>query len=160
MKILVVRSVNGIDDNRFSAFLAYLKQENISVVIWQEKRGITNKEVNEMGIDLVITFDLCGFNHSTLTDGIAYNLLDCKQIHFLKNRNLSNEMYLSKPLSISMFFFCFDFEYYNYLIKKCPDIPFLEVINMVAEEDELESYAKSLYAVIEKVADACGMIIR
>ncbi len=86
-------------------------------------------DIKKRRLDLLLTVDLAGFDRCTLTDNIAFNLLDCKQIHFLFNRDLSNEQYLEKMLSIAMFFYCTDEEYKNYLVKRYPHIPWLKCLN-------------------------------
>lgn len=114
-------------------FLKKLKDRYVTVDIWPDNQRITNTDIKECQTDLLITFDLQGFQYCTLTDGIAYNLLDCKQVHFLLGRDLENEKYLAKQLSIAMFFFCANQDYYEYLLEKYPEIPYLEKIG--GEED-------------------------
>lgn len=102
---------------------------NFTVEIWDSnKPQITCADIKKSEADLFVCFDLAGFEQSTLTDGIAYNLLDCKQIHILLEKELTNEKYLAKQLSISMFFYCADAEYFRYLQEKYPDIPYLKAI--------------------------------
>lgn len=55
---------------------------------------------------LIITFDLVGFEQTTLMDGILYNLVSSKFLNFMLRKNLANEKFLSRQLSISMFFYC------------------------------------------------------
>ena len=57
--------------------------------------------------DLLISYNLAGFEMGTLTDSVLYNLLDCRQFHFIKKDNLPNEIYLDKLLSINLFIFRF-----------------------------------------------------
>lgn len=75
--------------------------------------------------DLLITCNLSGFEMLTRRKGVLYNLLDCKSLHLLTERNLKNEHMLAKQLSIAMFFYCQDKEYYGYLKHTYQDIPFL-----------------------------------
>lgn len=56
-------------------------------------------------IDLLVSYNLAGFEQSTLTDGLAYNLVDCRQLHILEKKNLPNSKLLEKEKSINMFFF-------------------------------------------------------
>lgn len=123
-------------------------QKEIVIDIISENQVISNRKV--LDADLLITFNLAGFEHSTLTNGISYNLLKGKQIHFLMNRELINEKYLEKQLSISMFFFCLDDLYCRYLQEKYPDIPFLQSL-------ELSVGADSLCAAVFMVIDMCKL---
>lgn len=113
---------------------------------------LTNAEVVKAQPDLFVNFDLAGFEQSTLTDGIAYNLLNCKQIHILLNQRLPNEKCLHKPLSIAMFFYCAGREYYKYLLKQYPELPFLQEISGWKEED-------TEAAVMENAEVLCTMIL-
>ena len=86
--------------------------------------------------DLLVTFNLSGFEQQTLTGGIFYNLLDCKQIHILLEEHLPCEEKLSLPLSISMFFFCKGQAYYEYLLNTYPDIPYMGKIDEWDDEGD------------------------
>ena len=111
-------------------------------------------------VDLLLTFEMLGFERSTLAGGIFYNLLPCKQIHILTRDNLPNEKYLEKQLSISMFFYCTDSQYYQYLLEKYPDIPYLkEVKGWKSSDDEksAETNANILSEIIEEVMQICHM---
>lgn len=56
--------------------------------------------------DLLVTFDLEGFEQRTQTGNLFYNLLSCKMIHFLFGNQIRYRDYLSGKLSLAMFFFC------------------------------------------------------
>lgn len=110
--------------------------------------------------DLLLTFDLTGFDRSTLAGGIAYNLLPCKQIHIITKEHLPNEKYLSKQLSISMFFYCVGLEVYNHLSEKYPDMPYLKVVEGWIKEDEdmiAQKNADALCEIILEVMHICHM---
>lgn len=128
---------------------------NINIEIREEGQEIDLNELKK--VDLLITFDLAGFERSTLANGISYNLLNCKQIHFLLNKNLSNESYLSKQLSLSMFFFCSDNDYYHYLIDTYPDIPYLEPIMSQEKADLGGINVDVLWLSIYKVIKICKL---
>lgn len=132
---------------------------NFTVEIWDSnKPQITCADIKKSEADLFVCFDLAGFEQSTLTDGIAYNLLDCKQIHILLEKELTNEKYLAKQLSISMFFYCADAEYCQYLREKYPDIPYLKAIEgWKEEENRAEENAEILYGVIREIMRNCRM---
>ena len=140
--------------------------DNISELL---KSGIDNASfeesysgylVQEGMEDLLLTFNLSGFHQTTLTDNISYNLLPCKQIHIITKDNLPNERYLDKQLSISMFFYCTESKYYQYLLEKYPDIPYLkEVKGWKSSDDEksAETNANILSEIIEEVMQICHM---
>lgn len=103
--------------------------------------------------DLLVTFNLSGFEQQTLTGGISYNLLNCKQIHILLDKGLSYEEKLVLPLSISMFFFCRGQDYYEYLQNTYPEIPFLQKM------DEWDNEGNALADIIENVAKLCHLVM-
>lgn len=115
-------------------------------------------KVKELSPDVLITVDLEGFEQSTLTDNISYNLLDCKQIHFILNRNLPNERYLKKPLSMAMFFYCTDDEYGKYLLEKYPDIPYLKAMDIEnIEQDSVTANVDVLWKSVCEVMKICKL---
>lgn len=116
------------------------------------------QKVKELSPDMLITVNLEGFEQSTLTDNISYNLLDCKQIHFIFDKNLPNERYLIKPLSISMFFYCTDDEYCKYLLEKYPDIPYLKTMNIEGiEQDSVTANVDALWKSVCEVMKICKL---
>ncbi len=80
-------------------------------------------EINAAAPELLVTEDLEGFEMCTLTDAVSYNLVHCRQLHFLFSGELKNEKYLSKQLSLVMTFVCVDAERAESLRKTYPDIP-------------------------------------
>ena len=50
------------------------------------------------GADLVVTVNLYGFEFTTLTGGISYNLWNTKFVHFLLDENLPDEKYLAHQI--------------------------------------------------------------
>lgn len=127
----------------------------ITVEIWDSARcQITCEDIKRSEADLFVNFNLSGFGQSTLTDGIAYNLLNCKQIHIFLKDKLPEEKYLAKQLSISMFFYCVDGEYCRYLQKKYPDIPYLKAVEGWKRDEEKDStanHAEALERIIREV---------
>lgn len=81
--------------------------------------------IKKLNPEILLTINLAGFDRSTLTDNIAYNLLDCKQLHVISEDELRNEMELEKLLSIAMFFACSKREMCEVLKVKYPHIPWL-----------------------------------
>lgn len=116
--------------------------------------------IQSLEADLVITINLSGFEFTTLTGGISYNLWNAKFVHFLLKRSLKNEIILQKPLSISMFFYCAGKEYKEYLLKKYPEIPYLEELSEwednADEEAVLRNAGRMAYAVY-KTAGKCSL---
>lgn len=134
----------------------------IAVEIWDGTgTQLTCADIKKSGADLFVNFDLDGFGQSTLTDGIAYNLLDCKQIHILLKNSSPEERYLAKQLSISMFFYCADSGYCRYLQDKYPDIPYLKAIGewkREGEENCLSDNADTLCAIMHEVSKICHIL--
>jgi len=120
------------------------------------------QKIQNLNPDMVITLDLSGFEFTTLTGGISYNLWNTKFIHFLLGYNLKNEKYLCRPLSISMFFYCIGMVYKECMQKKYPDLPFLEgITDWVDGNDQraVKENARKMAAIIDKTAQKCGLHI-
>lgn len=106
-------------------------------------------DIRKENPDLLVTLDLAGFDRTTFTDGVAYNLLDCKQVHLILQKNLDNEKYLAKPLSIAMFFGIIGEAYGEELLNKYPEIPWLKT---VMQKDTME-----IAKLVEIVLSECGL---
>lgn len=104
--------------------------------------------------DLIITFDLVGFEQTTLMDGILYNLVSSKFLNFMLRKNLANEKFLSRQLSISMFFYCRGEDYGKYLRDNYPEILYLKV---VPEDEFFRKEAETLTAAVEEVLAECHL---
>ena len=117
-----------------------------------------NGALKKIAADILITTDLQGFEKCTLTDNIAYNLADCRQIHLLLHEHPDNEHFLAKQLSISMFFYCRGDDYYEFLRNTYPEIPYLKSIpewDMGTEGGAAR--ADALFAIVTEVAGECGI---
>lgn len=163
MNVLIVKPAITGRERKLHKLIAELQRSKNEAVFggWNDAcRPVENEYIKKNGINLLINFNLQGFEHSTLAGGIAYNLLDCKQIHILLDEHPDNEKYFSKRLSISMFFYCLGDEYYNYLIEKYPDIPYLKKIdywNETQDEGAAKENAQTLHKIISEVAELCHM---
>lgn len=163
MKILIVQTSSG----KLEKLIKLLKEKllahygDVMVEVWDnEKAEITLAEVKKAEADLFVDFNLAGFEQGTLAGGISYNLLNCKQIHILLHDQLANERYLTKQLSIAMFFYCVGAGYYQELSKKYPDIPYLKEIKGWGHEDtdaEIVRNAGILYDIVGEVAGICHL---
>lgn len=135
--------------------------ENVNIVMPDASvRNDISGFVKREAVDLMVTFDLYGFERSTLAGGLSYNLLPCKQIHIITEKNLPNEKYLENPLSIAMFFYCTEESLYHYLLGKYPDLPYLETLKGWKNEngtDCVRQNAEALCKVIEEVIDICHL---
>lgn len=121
------------------------------------------QKIQSAGPNLVITINLVGFEFTTLTGGISYNLWNTKFVHFILEKHLKNEVFLNKPLSISMFFYCKGRAYTEYLRERYPMLPYLEEIagwKEGSDQNVLRDNAGKMAAVIERTAKKCGMCIR
>ncbi len=92
------------------------------------------KEIREYEPDLMITEDLEGFEMCTLTDAVSYNLIHCRQLHLLLSKDLSNEHYLAKQLSLLMTFVCPDPGRAAALTDKYPDIPEITTVEKMPDD--------------------------
>lgn len=116
--------------------------------------------IQSAGADLVVTVNLSGFEFTTLTGGISYNLWNTKFVHFLLKRNLQNEPILEKPLSISMFFYCLGKEYKEYLQEKYPELPYLEEITgweKGTNQKSAKANAEKMAFAIYQIAKMCNL---
>lgn len=66
-------------------------------------RQLIPSRIREASPDVLVTYNLAGFELTTLTDGLGYNLVSCRQIHFVEKDSLPNEVYLQKDRSINIF---------------------------------------------------------
>lgn len=162
MKIVVVSAQNAEKTGGFERFVEMLKRnENMEVTrIYHEagKRRDIVGEVKALRPEMMITADLPGFGQCTLTDNISYNLLDCKQLHFLFREKLSDEQYLKKQLSIAMFFYCVGSHYCEYLNRQYPDIPYLKVLEdwqQGSDEGIVNKNAEILFRAFQEVLREC-----
>lgn len=157
-KILIIYK----EDNKLRKRSADLQSElqnamrGVSVETFREEGIIRTQKLKD--VDLLITFNLAGFEQCTLTDSVSYNLFKCKQVHFILDRNLPNEKYLEKPLSISMFFYCIGEEHCKYLLGKYPDIPYLKAMDIEnIEQNNAMVITDALWKSICEVMKICKL---
>lgn len=123
-----------------------LKQDyTVQFVACDSGKDYPHELLSKESFDLIITFDLAGFEQTTLMGGISYNLVNSKFVNFLLHENLQNEKYLSKQLSLSMFFYCADRKYETYLREHYPDIPYLRSLQG-SEEAAMRSAVEEVLA--------------
>lgn len=166
VKILILHSFSGKSGKITEQMKDTLQAQRPDTVVevWDNTESkLTYADLKKAEADLFVNFNLTGFEQSTLTDGIAYNLLNCKQIHILLDKNLPNEKYLAKQLSISMFFYCIGAEYCRYLWKKYPDLPYLKEIGGLQVQagemqDSILENADALCGVVREVLEICHMM--
>ena len=125
----------------------------VQFVTCDSERDYPHELLSKETFDLIITFDLAGFEQTTLMGGISYNLVNSKFVNFLLHENLQNEKYLSRQLSLSMFFYCADRKYETYLREHYPDIPYLKTLQ--GSEETVENAMRSA---VEKVLTECHLV--
>lgn len=163
VKIIIARTQSGKYENMIDLLKEKLLNvcENASVEIWDGTRSaVSPADLKKAGADLFIDFNLSGFEQDTLTGGIAYNLLNSKQVHFLLDDGLFNEPCLAKQLSIAMFFYCVGHEYYRHLSDAYPDIPYLKEMDGWNNENTdaaVDKNAGILCSIILDVARICRL---
>ena len=131
VKIAIVGRKNGFFEKHIGELDRRYPDAEIELFILSDTdRNIPiNPKLKEIKPDVLLTEDLVRFDESTLTDGISYNLLDCRQIHIIFKENIeAARKYMSKQLSLAMHFFCADEKYIDKLMEINPDIPFIEVL--------------------------------
>ena len=69
------------------------------------KRSQLKASISSYNPDLLVSYNLAGFELGTLADSLLYNLIDCRQFHIVKKKALPNEKYLSKLRSLNLFIF-------------------------------------------------------
>jgi len=161
IKIAILSEPYGNNANHVEYLKDKLEQEGkmqVSCLIYPpNERGDIIGQLKTLQPDLLITTDLQGFEQRTLTDNIAFNLADCKQLHLLLHKNLPNESYLGKQLSIAMFFYCAGNAYYDELSSRYPDLPYLKQLEGwqdAAGKQAMEQNAAILCSVIKEVLNA------
>ena len=141
MVIVVVGEENGRLESRIDEIDAAFPDAEINTYFLSDEDNavhITSK-IKELGPDLLITENLIRFEECTLTDAVAYNLIHCRQIHYLPEntadgRYIENAEYLKKQLSLVMHFFCNKEDEKQYYINEYPDIPYVEVSNGIVDD--------------------------
>lgn len=130
MKIVVVCNKNGFLERHIDDLDKAYPDEEIEMITLgaEDKNTPLNPILKDISPDLLITEDLIRFDEATLTDGIAYNLIDCRQIHLIMNENISNISFMLKQLSLNMHFFCKNKMLCDRMFKMNQDIPFIEEI--------------------------------
>lgn len=116
-------------------------------------------KIKEINPEVLLTINLAGFDRTTLTDNVAYNLLDCKQLHVICDENLRNEKELEKLLSIAMFFACSRREMCEVLKVKYPHIPWIADMEGWSPSEELcaEKNVAEIASAIESVIKECRL---
>lgn len=116
-------------------------------------------KIKKMNPELLLTVDLAGFDRVTLTDNIAYNLLDCKQLHVIIDDNLKNEKELEKLLSIAMFFVCSHQKQCESLKGRYPHIPWIECMEGWSTTEDLceDKNVEEIAKVLERVMEECRL---
>ena len=128
------------------------KNKNVQVLEYYSQKDYLHTLLSKESFDLIITFDLAGFEQTTLMGGISYNLLNSKFVNFLLHENLQNEKCLSKQLSLSMFFYCAGSQYEKYLRENYPDIPYLRSLDEAASSMEV-----ALKTAVDEVLVECHL---
>lgn len=130
----------------------FQKNYDVHVIEYNSEKDYPHELLSRESFDLIITFDLVGFEQTTLMGGISYNLVNSKFVNFLLHENLQNEKYLSKQLSLSMFFYCAGEEYETYLREHYPDIPYLKTLQ--GSEETVETAMRSA---VEEILAECHL---
>lgn len=68
-------------------------------------RNKLSSSIGSYNPDLLVSYNLAGFELKTLADSLLYNLIDCRQFHIIKEKRLPNEKYLNILRSLNLFLF-------------------------------------------------------
>ncbi len=126
MKIVIVAGRNGVFDQKNKELTQKLTASGHECIFIFRAPGDTRNIMADIKAgepDLLITEDLEGFEMCTLTDAVSYNLVHCRQLHFLFSEHPINEKYLTKQLSLVMTFVCKDEEMAERIQDNYPDLP-------------------------------------
>lgn len=95
------------------------------------------KRLEKDDFDLVVTFDMAGFEKGTQTGALFLNLLSCKTIHFLYGDKKEYVPYLANKLSLAMLFILLgEDENTAYRMKvKYPDIYYIKAFPQYIDMD-------------------------
>lgn len=161
LKIIMTHAFSGTRKKTVELLKEKLLQqyEDAGIVIMEGKPA-TREDIKKAEADLFVDFNLLGFEQGTLAGSIAYNLLDCKQVHILLDAALPNEKQLEKQLSIAMFFYCVDAQYCRYLSERYPEIPYLKEAEGWKQTDganDVECNAGLLCGIVGEVLRICHM---
>jgi len=108
--------------------------------------------------DLLIVLDMAGFEAETLTGGRSYNLLNCKQVHLLLWDWREREHYMTKPLSMAMFFYVAGRENYDRLKSEYEQLPYLKLLEGWKSSQDTESdNVPAIIAAVEEVCTVCRL---
>ncbi len=131
MKIVIVAPEGGKFDGNRNEVLRQLEEAGHETAFVTRAGGDLRNvmaDIRNEEPDLLVTENLEGFEMCTLTDAVSYNLVHCRQLHFVFSGGLICEKYLAKQLSLLMTFVCADAELTKSLLSKYADIP--EIISM------------------------------
>lgn len=81
-----------------------------AAIEWVDTRDAIRRQlipgmIKENIPDVLISYNLAGFEWTTLTDGLGYNLINCLQLHFIEKDELANEEMLDKLRGINLFIY-------------------------------------------------------
>ncbi len=136
MKIVLVGHKGGALDKAQNRIKEVFPGEELTFLFRSGEEHIF-REVQAAQPDLLITEDLEGFEMSTLTDAVTYNLLHCRQLHLLLRDPASLPAYadgrrpadlLSRQLSLVMFFYVRGAAVLKRLKEQAPDLSYADLL--------------------------------
>lgn len=71
----------------------------------ESKRQLLPALIKKLLPDVLISYNLAGFEWTTLTDGLGYNLIPCKQIHIIEQDYKIRNDNLNKIKGINLFIY-------------------------------------------------------
>lgn len=101
-------------NNQLSSLIVNLNRDNSSIqstdVLFFNTSTISERDqigkyIDTVKADLLVSYNLAGFEMSTLADSLSYNTIDCRQFHIIKQPDLPNKKYLNKLRGLNLFIF-------------------------------------------------------
>ncbi len=141
--IVLIVSRKGELKDRIEELDREFPEAELHVFQRTEKKENILADVKALKPDLLITEDLEGFEMTTLTDSVAYNLVHCRQIHLISRKGLPEMEFLEKQLSLVMHFYVWDPELEEEVRRRNADVPYLDLLQGPVTE-ELPRLAREL----------------
>ena len=133
-----------------------LDMETLYFLQRDNENSHTYEQLRNMDADYLVSFDMAGFEMSTLTEDSAYTLLYARQIHILFQNDQKYRRYLQQDLAMNLFLFIGDECLFKQYKQEYPHILNLEAMPPLAlgeklTEEQQRKNGEALRWVIEKV---------
>ena len=133
-----------------------MDMETLCFCLQDNESGHIYEHLRKIDADYLMSFDMAGFEMSTLTEGSAYNLLYAKQIHILFQNDRKYRRYLQQDMAMNLFLFIGDERLFKQYKQDYPHILNMEAMPPLTlgeklTEEQQRKNGEALRWVIEKV---------